>query len=355
MKTKKSLMSVVGLVAMQVASFSPSQAAESASIQAPSVPITGNPLGAGSDELVMPVYVLSGRELSIKRESTIGETLTETPGVSSSYFGPNASRPIIRGMDGDRIRIMQNGVGALDASSLSPDHAVAIDPLIAEQIEVIRGPATVLYGAGAVGGVVNVIDHRIPKEPLNGVMGRGETRFGGADNERSGAAVIDVGNGMFAIHADVYKRKTDDLSIPSSAQNKLIGAGKADHVNNGKLANSAAKSEGGAFGASLTFDRGHIGVSYSEFNNFYGTVAEPTVKADMKSKRWDISSEAHHLETFVERIKFRAAFTDYKHQEIDDGTIGTTFLNKGVESTLEVGHAKIGNLSGVVGLQTQNT
>ena len=355
MKTKKSLLSVVGIVAMQATAFNPIHAAESSSIQAPSVPITGNPLGSGSDELVVPVYVLSGRELSIKRESTIGETLTGTPGVSSSYFGPNASRPIIRGMDGDRIRIMQNGVGALDASSLSPDHAVAIDPLIAEQIEVIRGPATVLYGAGAVGGVVNVIDHRIPKEPLNGVMGRGETRFGGADNERSGAAVIDMGNGMFAIHADVYTRKTDDLSIPSSAQNTLIGAGKADHVNNGKLANSAAQSDGGAFGASLTFDKGHIGASYSEFNNLYGTVAEPTVKADMKSKRWDFSSEAHHLNSFIERIKFRAAFTDYKHQEISNGEIGTTFLNKGVESTLEVGHAKIGNLSGVVGLQTQNT
>ena len=355
MKTKKSLMSLVGLVAMQATAFNPIQAAESASIQAPSVPITGNPLGAGSDALVVPVYVLSGRELSITRESTIGETLTGTPGVSSSYFGPNASRPVIRGMDGDRVRILQNGVGALDASSLSPDHAVAIDPLIAEQIEVIRGPATVLYGAGAVGGVVNVIDHRIPKEPLNGVMGRGETRFGGADNERSGAAVIDVGNGMFAIHADVYTRKTDDLSIPSSAQDKLIGAGKADHVNKGKLTNSAAKSDGGAFGASLTFDKGHIGLSYSEFNNFYGTVAEPTVKVDMKSKRWDLSSEVHHLDTFIERIKFRMAFTDYKHQEIDNGDVGTTFLNKGVESTLEAGHAKIGNLSGVVGLQTQNT
>jgi iron complex outermembrane receptor protein len=299
--------------------------------------------------------VLNGRELSLKRESTIGETLNGTPGVTSSYFGPNASRPIIRGMDGDRVRIMQNGVGALDASSLSPDHAVAIDPLIAEQIEVIRGPATVLYGAGAVGGVVNVIDHRIPKEPLNGVMGRGETRLGGADNERSGAAVIDVGNGMFAIHADVYIRKTDDLSIPSSAQNKLIGEGRADHVHNGKLANSAAKSDGGAFGASLTFDKGHVGFSYSEFNNFYGTVAEPTVKVDIKSNRLDFSSEVHHLDTFIERIKFRMAFTDYKHQEIDNGAIGTTFLNRGIESTLEAGHAKIGNLSGVIGLQTQNT
>jgi len=355
MKNNKSLMSLVGLVAIQAISFHPIQAAESNPIQAPLVPITGNPLGAGSDTLVVPVYVLSGRELSITRESTIGETLTGSPGVSSSYFGPNASRPVIRGMDGDRVRIIQNGVGALDASSLSPDHAVAVDPLIAEQIEVIRGPATVLYGAGAVGGVVNVIDHRIPKEPLNGMMGRGETRFGGADNERSGAAVTDAGNGMFAIHADVYTRKTDDLSIPSSAQNKLIGAGKVDHVNKGKLTNSAAKSDGGAFGASLTFDKGHIGASYSEFNNLYGTVAEPTVKVDMKSKRWDFSSEVHHLDTFIERIKFRAAFTDYKHQEINNGEIGTTFINKGVESTLEVGHAKIGNLSGVMGLQTQNT
>ena len=355
MKNKKILVSIAGLMSAHAILISHVEAGENTLIQAPSVPITGNPLGAGSDDLVFPVYVLSGRELSIKRESTIGETLNGTPGVSSSYFGPNASRPIIRGMDGDRVRIMQNGVGALDASSLSPDHAVAIDPLIAEQIEVIRGPATVLYGAGAVGGVVNVIDHRIPKEPLSGVMGRGETRLGGADNERSGAAVIDVGNGMFAIHADVYTRKTDDLTIPSSAQNKLINAGKADHLNNGKLANSAAKSDGGAFGASLTFDKGHVGVSYAEFNNLYGTVAEPSVKVDMRSKRWDFSSEAHDLDTLIERIKFRMAFTDYKHQEIDDGTIGTTFLNKGVESTLEAGHAKIGNLSGVVGLQTQNT
>lgn len=355
MKTNKTFIRLVGIFAAHASLMQAAQAAEKALIQAPSIPITGNPLGAGSDELVVPISVLNGRELSLTRESTIGETLKGTPGVSSTYFGPNASRPVIRGMDGDRVRIMQNGVGALDASALSPDHAVAVDPLIAEQIEVIRGPATVLYGAGAVGGVVNVIDHRIPKEPLNGVMGRGETRFGGANNERSGAAVIDVGNGTFAIHADVYTRRTDDLSIPNSAQNKLINSGKADHVNNGKLANSGAKSDGGAFGASLTFDKGHVGVSYSEFNNFYGTVAEPSVKVDMKSKRWDLSSEVHHLDTFIERIKFRMAFTDYKHQEIDDGTIGTTFLNKGVESTLEAGHAKIGNLSGVIGLQTQNT
>ena len=355
MKNKKSIISIVAIFTSYTTFTQTAYAAENTAIQAPAVPITGNPLGAGSDELVVPISVLNGRELSLKRESTIGETLSGTPGVTSSYFGPNASRPVIRGMDGDRIRMMQNGVGALDASSLSPDHAVAIDPLIAEQIEVIRGPATILYGAGAIGGVVNVIDHRIPKEPLNGAVGRGETRLGGADNERSGAAVIDLGNGIFAIHADVYTRKTDDLSIPKSAQNTLINNGKADHVKNGKLANSAANSDGGAFGAALTFDKGHIGLSYSEFNSFYGTVAEPTVKVDMKSKRWDFSSEVHELDSFISRLKFRMAFTDYKHQEIDDGLVGTIFLNKGVESTLEAGHANIGNLSGVFGMQAQNT
>ncbi len=324
-------------------------------IDAPPVPITGNPLGVGSDELVIPVSVLSGRELSLKRESTIGETLNGSPGVSSTYFGPNASRPVIRGMDGDRIKVMQNGVGALDASALSPDHAVAVDPLIAEQIEVIRGPATVLYGAGAVGGVVNVIDHRIPKESLDGLIGRAETRFGGADNERSGAAVADVGNGLFAIHADFYTRKTDDLEIPGSAIRRIKANDHGDHVSNGKLVNSAAKSDGGAIGASLTFDQGHVGVSYSESNSNYGTVSEPTVKVDMLSKRWDLSSEVHGLDSFIQRMKFRMAYTDYQHQEIDAGVVGTTFLNKGVETTLEAGHTKIGEVSGVFGLQTQNT
>src|SRR5690606_13062974 len=122
----------------------------SGDIELPTVAVTGSPLGASSDELVAPVAVLNGRELSLRRESTLGETLNSIPGVSSSYFGPNASRPVIRGMDGDRVRIMQNGVGIIDASALSPDHAVGVDPLIAEQIDVIRGPATVLYGSGAV-------------------------------------------------------------------------------------------------------------------------------------------------------------------------------------------------------------
>ena len=324
-------------------------------IQAPAVPITSNILGVTSDEMAAPFSILNGRELSLKREGTLGETLNRTPGISATSFGPNASRPVIRGMEGERVKIMQNGVGALDASSLSPDHAVAIDPLIAEQIEVIRGPAAVKYGIGVVGGVVNVIDHRIPKESLDGVMARGETKFGGADNERSGVAVGDVGNGLFAIHADLYTRQTNDLEIPDSAIRRLNAAGKNEHVSRGRLVNSAAKSAGGAVGASLTFDQGHIGLSYSESNSNYGTVAEPSVKVDMLSQRWDFSSEIHDLDYFVNRVKFKMAYTDYQHQELDHGEVGTTFLNKGVEATLEAGHGKIGDVSGVFGFQTQNS
>ncbi|CAN4266104.1 CirA Outer membrane receptor proteins, mostly Fe transport [Methylophilaceae bacterium] len=320
------------------------------------VAVTGNPLGVGSDAMVLPVSILSGRELSLNRAATLGETLNTMPGVAASNFGPNSSRPVIRGLDAERVRIMQNGVGILDASSLSFDHAVAIDPLVIEQIDVVRGPAALLYGGSAVGGVVNAIDHRIPTEPVNGIIGRTEARVGGPDNQRNAAAVVDVGNGQFAMHADAYKRKTDDLSIPgfavSNRKNQADGTAQENH---GKLINSSASSDGGALGASLTFDKGYVGSSYSGFNSNYGTVAEPAVRIDMKSQRWDIASEFRELNSVISRIKMRYAHTDYQHQEIEDGAIGTTFTNKGSQASLELGHAKLGDLEGVLGMQLQNS
>lgn len=326
-------------------------------ITLPSISVTGNPLGVSSDELVVPVSVLSGRELSLRREGTLGETLNGIPGVTATQFGPNASRPVIRGLDGERVRIMQNGVGILDASSLSFDHAVGIDPLIIEQIDVVRGPAALLYGGSAMGGVVNAIDHRIPKEQLNGVTGRAEARFGGPDSTRNGAAVIDAGNGQFAIHADAYTRKTSDLDIPgfavSSRKNRADSS--ALRENRGKLANSASEGDGGALGASLTFDNGYIGLSYSTLNNNYGVVAEEGVTIDMKSDRWDLATEFTDLGSVINRVKVRMAHTDYEHSELEGSDVGTTFTNRGLEGSFEAGHAKLGNLSGVIGYQFSNT
>lgn len=325
-------------------------------IDLPSVAVTGNPLGVRSDELVVPVSVLSGRELSLKRESTLGDTLNGIPGVSATHFGPNASRPVIRGLDADRVRIMQNGIGVLDASSLSFDHAVTIDPLVIEQIDVVRGPAALLYGGSAVGGVVNAIDHRIPTEQLEGVIGRAEARVGGADSQNNLAGVVDVGNGKIAIHGDAYTRKTSDLGIKGYAvSSRKSRADGTLRENKGKLVNSSADAEGGAIGASLTFDNGYLGTSYSGFRSNYGTVAEPTVRADMKSDRWDVAGEINQIDSVISRLKVRMAYTDYQHQELESGVVGTTFKNRGLEGSLEAGHAKIGDLEGMLGFQFQNT
>lgn len=325
-------------------------------IELPTISVTGNPLGVGSDALVVPVSIINGRELSLRRESTLGDTLNGIPGVSATHFGPNSSRPVIRGLDAERVRIMQNGVGVLDASSLSFDHAVTVDPLVIEQIDVVRGPAALLYGGSAVGGVVNATDNRIPKEKLDGSTGRVESRLGGADSQSNLAGVIDVGNGKLAIHGDAYTRKTSDLDIPKFAvSNRKHKADGTPQINSGKLINSSANGDGGALGASLTFDNGYLGASYSGFNSNYGTVAEPAVRADMKSERWDVASEFRELGNLINRVKTRMAYTNYQHQEIDAGVIGTTFKNRGVEGSIEAGHAKLGNLEGVLGFQFQNT
>ncbi|MEO6421507.1 MAG: Plug domain-containing protein, partial [Candidatus Nitrotoga sp.] len=147
-----------GTITSSVSASPPFVVTEQAAIEPvllPSVVVTANPLGSALFDLVSPVSVLSGKDLSFRQESTLGETLSKLPGISSTYFGPNASRPVIRGLDGDRVRIMQNGVGMLDVSALSPDHATTVDPLVVDRIEVVRGPAALMYGGAAVGGVVN--------------------------------------------------------------------------------------------------------------------------------------------------------------------------------------------------------
>ena len=348
----------------------PAIGADKGTLTIPTTAVTGNPLGVGSDQMVVPISILNGRELSLKRENTLAETLNSIPGVSNSSFGPSVGRPMIRGMDSDRIKILQNGVNNLDASNLSFDHGVSIDPLIIEQIDVIRGPATLLYGGGAVGGVVNAIDHRIPKEKLQGITGRGEVRYGGANLEQSNAAVVDVGTGNFVMHFDAYNRDAKNLRIPGNAVSDRksatkfwdptanTGAGRhEDYSNNhgtNRLINSYSESKGGAIGASMIFDRGYAGMSYAKHQTKYGSPLESAVSIDMDNDRFDFASEIRDLGTFFDRAKFRAAYTDYMHKEIEDGSINTTFKNQGVDGTFELGHQAILNMKGVVGLQFEN-
>ncbi len=351
MQLRKKIWLLVSTCFLQMQSITTIHAKEISEISAPAVDVEET-----KDITSASTYFnLNGRELSIRREATLGETMNDMPGVTSSYFGPNTSRPILRGMEGERAQIMQNGTSVLDASSASPDHAVGVDPMIAEQIEIVRGPASLIYGGGNVGGVINVTDHRIPKEPLDGMIGRGEAKYGGADNERSGVAVVDVGNGSFAIHADAYQRLTDDLKIPKSAAQKLINDGYAEHTKNRRLLNSGAETNGGALGASLTFEKGYAGISFAQANNFYGTVAEPNVKIDMRNDRWDFASEIFDINGAISRAKVLLTHTDYQHQEIDGGAVGTTFLNRGNEGRIEASHTKLGDLTGSFGVQFSNT
>ena len=327
-------------------------AKDKADLVLPSTNVNGNLVGISSDPMVDPSNIMNGRELSIKRESSIGETLTNMPGVSNSSYGPSVGRPVVRGMDGDHIQILQNGLGNLDVSSLSADHGVSIDPLIIEQIELIRGPASLLYGNGISGGVINAVDHRIPKEALTGITGRAESRYESVNRGKSNAAVVDLGNSSFVIHMDAYNRNTENLSIPGEAVSKYSNEASRGK---GTLLNSSSNTYGGAMGASMIFDNGYAGLSFSNHNSNYGSPKESAVRLDMESNRWDFSSELKELPSFFNRIKVRMSNTDYQHSEINDGVIETTFKNKGTGGSFEMGHKELYGLSGLIGFAFDNS
>ena len=334
----------------QAATSPPAASASSPTTVLAPVFVTGNPLR--SSEVAAPVSVLSGDELTLRRGSSLGETLASQPGVSSTWFGPNANRPVIRGLDGDRVRILSNAGGSVDASSLSFDHAVPIDPLIVERIEVLRGPGALMYGGSAVGGVVNTIDNRIPDEKIEAPGGAAELRVGGADRERGGALLLETGNGRFALHADAFGRQTSDLRVP-----------RFTPVDNGSpleptttVRNSASRASGGALGGSWTFANGYLGLSADTHDSRYGTVAEPDVTIRMQRDHVGLAGEWRDLGGPIRTLRTQLNRTRYEHREIEgDGAVGTVFDSTGTEARIEAEHAPIGRVRGVIGLQLEST
>lgn len=316
------------------------------------ITVTGNPLGA--DQLIVPATQYSGQGLLLRSKTTLGETLDGTPGVSSTYFGPNASRPIIRGLDGDRIRILANGGGSLDASSLSYDHSVTSDPLSIERIEVLRGPGALLYGGSAVGGVVNVIDNRIPREPQfdekGGISGKADLNAATGNSERGKGVLLEGGNQRYSLHVDAFDRRTSDVKVP-----RALNCTKASVTTTAqRICNSASDVSGGAVGGSVFFDHGYLGASASSYRSSYGTVAEDEVTIGMKSERYAIEGELRNLGGPIQSIKGQYSQTDYRHTEFEGATPGTVFRNKGSDFRLEARHAKVGHLDGVLGFQTES-
>ncbi|NDG41084.1 MAG: TonB-dependent receptor [Betaproteobacteria bacterium] len=325
--------------------------AQSSDASTARVVITGNPLGSA---LAQPSELLTGDALAVRRAGTLGETLSGLAGVSASGFGPQSSRPVIRGLDGDRIRLLDNGGASADASNLSFDHAVAVDPLVVERIEVLRGPAALLYGGNATGGVVNTIDNRIPRDPLSGLGGRAELRLGGAAAERASSALVEGGQDGLNWHVDAAQRRSADLRTPRFTPRSAGPAGPQAS----RIANSAGDSRSAALGSSWADARGYVGIALDNYRNDYGVTVEPDVTIKMQRQRTQLAGERRGLAGPFNEFSFQASQTRYQHQEVEgSGAVGTTFSSQGSELRLQAKQAAQPGLGGVwrgvVGLQLE--
>jgi iron complex outermembrane receptor protein len=353
--------------------------------------ISSSALNSSAQEMTSPTEVLEGDELVMRRQSTLGETLNGLPGVHSSSFGAGASRPVIRGLDGARVKVLSDGIDVLDASTISPDHAITSDPLLADRIEVLKGPATLLYGGGAIGGVVNVLDKKIPTYvPEKGYEGDLELRANTVSSQGAGVFGVTAGTGNFAVRAEGSKRQDDEYKIPGSPSKQHGSYNDTDNY---------------SLGASFIGERGYIGASYGEQNLRYGLLAHnhadchthgprdwhcvghdhgggdehdehdhddhdhgedgghehaehehgeegvPYIK--MKQKRWDLRGELNDPLPGFELAKLRVGHSKYTHDEIEGGEVSTAFKNDATDARLELTHEPLWGWHGVVGGQTQ--
>ena len=332
------------------------------------VVVYASALHKNSLEMISPVSVLSGDELKNKSKATLGETLKGLPGVNASYFGPVSSSPIIRGLDGPRVKITQNGLDASDASRIGPDHATSSDSLAAEQIEVLRGPSTLLYGSGAIGGVVNVVDNRIPTSNLDDLTGAAEYSHDTFSNSNTVAAKLETGNDGFNFHFDGTKRSGDDYETPTFNITDEDG----DVETHNSVENTFIDSDTFNVGTSYVGDHLTVGFSYGSIETDYGIPGhehhdhdhegeteeehdehadeeeEESVYAHLEQDRWQGLISYALDNNWIENINLRVGYTDYKHSEIEDGEIGTTFKNETTEARLNVEH-KLAQWHGMMG------
>ena len=303
------------------------------------VVVTAAAIATDSRSMAQPASVLSGDALTLAMAPTIGETVAREPGVHSTWYGPAASRPVIRGLGGDRVQVLTDGLATLDASGLSEDHAVAIDPALADQVEVMRGPSTLLYGSGAAGGLVNVVTNRLHEHAHAGLRGLVEVRGDTALGERAIAVRADGGTDRFALHVDGVWRDTDDFEVPGA-----VG---------GEVPNSWSETRSGGVGASFVGDTTMFGAALSRHDTEYG-VPNEDVRIDLQQDRLDVAARFDLAASGGMRLRLRGAANDYEHAEIEaGGEIGTMFQVDGRElrATLEGGLP--GGIDAVAGLQWQ--
>ncbi len=374
------------------------------------VVVTASGIARSQIELAQTTTVLTGEDLQFRQQATLGETLAQQPGISSTGFGQGASRPVIRGLGGDRVRMLQGGVDSGDASSTSPDHAVSADPALAERIEVLRGPSTLLYGSSAIGGVVNVEDGSIPSyRPEQALTGTVNLTAGSVADETSGSVALEGGAGDWAWHLGTSLRDADDYDIPGFAEAEQHEGEDHDDEHEGEdhdeeevfgtLPNSGLESRSISLGfsrffgsdtsADLSSDKGFVGVAISSFDSEYGIPGaghshgeeegeehedehegeehedehghegeegEEDIRIDMKRRRVDLRAEITQPFSIFQAFKARIGVVDYEHDEIegDEGEVGTRFFNDSVDARFEWVQKRRGDLSGSFGLQLFN-
>ncbi|HCV97646.1 MAG TPA: hypothetical protein DGV23_12960 [Stenotrophomonas sp.] len=349
------------------------------------VKVTASPLQGDAESLARPVDVLAGERLDEQKAGTLGDTVAKLPGVQSTFFGPGVGRPIIRGQEGPRVAVLSNGMGNMDASTVSADHATSIEPFLADQIEVLKGPATLLFGSGAIGGAVNVVDGRIARElPDRPLSGRAELRGNSVNDERSGMFRLDGVNGNWVLHVDGLVRNGDDFRIPGYAVIDGLEdhsghdheEGDTDEPRRGRLDNSSIRTRAGGVGATWLGEGGYFGASASTYRTNYGIPNgahvhadddhdhdhgdeeeegdEHDVRIDMVQNRFEAKGGIYNPTSFLKNINLRAAYTDYEHTELEAGTPSTRFTNRGIEGRLEAVQQQIGGWDGAFGLQFGN-
>lgn len=360
------------------------------------------PLHKGVAETALPFTVLSGEELRRNAAATIGDTLANLPGMTNASFGPGVGQPVIRGQQGPRVRVLQNGTSSADAARASQDHANAVEALLADTVEVLRGPSTLLYGGGAIGGVVNVLDNRIPTSLAEAPTGGIEYRHDTASSMDVVVGRFDTSSGPFALHIDAMHRDFDDLEIPGYAALEGVDEHDDDHDEDhgedhdddheegeheegerGRIGNTAGQASSFTLGGSYHFDKGFFGMSVSRLENEYGLPEgshdhehedehdedhdedhdeehegeeeEGGIILDMEQTRYDMALHLHDALPGIEIARTFVTYTDYEHAEIEgSGEVGTLYGNENLEARVELVHKSIGGFDGVIGFQASD-
>lgn len=343
----------------------------------PSIEVTATGLGHGVHDMAAPVTVMEGATWALQRSATLGASLEGEPGIHATHFGAGASRPIVRGMEGPRVGVLSNGSPLHDASTLSPDHAVAIEPLLVHQVEVLRGPAALVHG-GAVGGVVNVVDQKIPTAaPINGYEGTAEISHSSAASANNAALGITAGSGSWVWRVEAAGRNAGDYRVGG-------GWRAEDATRSGRVPGSYSDGQTGSLGLSWVGDQGYVGAAYTRQAAQYGITghehedchlhgsqsihcghhgpqpghnhthhehhAAPHI--DLTSHRWDVRGQWRHPVKGIEALEFSGSHTRYGHTEQDEGEVGTAFSNRAHDLRWQAKHAPVGGLRGVLGVSS---